>query len=815
MLLSSEGKATRIPVMSLMSRLANIKIILIAFILLGVTYSVVTPIFEASDELWHYPLVQWLSKGNPLPVQDPENVGPWKQEASQPPLYYYLMGWATAWIDTSDVDEVLRPNPHVDNGVITSDGNVNLVIHDPARESLPWRGTLLAAHLVRLLSVLMGAATVWLTYRIALELFPPARTGDRGQVWLALSAAAVNAFTPMFVFISGAVNNDNLTMTLCSLALLLMIKRLRAPEEPATLGFRAGRWLPLGVVLGLAALTKTSALGLLPLAALTVAIAAWKRRSWVEFFAGGLATAIPVLLIAGWWYARNLQLYGDLTGLNAFIDVLGRREAPASLQQLWGERWGFMLSYWGLFGGVNVPLDYWVYHILNALAWIAFAGAMAYLVRMTLRWFRDAAPAVRGGWKEQVRDYLQGRASLFIVSLFGVVVVVALTQLAAVTWSSQGRLVFSAISTWSIFFGLGLLGTWLEDSPPRHEDTKRNKTLGVFVPWGGFALPWWLTNERVGKRIAATVCAFMLGLAVAAPFTTIAPAYARSGPVSMPKAMSTPLGVTFGGRIRLIGADVDTHSAAPGESIEIVLYWQALAPMERDYSTFVHLLDPNEIVVAQRDMFPGQGLWPTSQMKVGDIIASRYVLNVPATAYAPDRLVWEVGVYDKSLPSEPRLPASSGGEDIRFGQVSLARAPGEVPNPIAYNLGDQVELIGYDMDRRAVAPGETIHLTLHWRARSTMAIDYTVFTHVLERPERLWAQQDKPLAPPASTWTVGRVVSDTYDLTVKPDTPAGVYEVEVGVYDAASPTFERLRVITGDGRITENYILLSKVRVVR
>ena len=59
------------------------------------------------------------------------------------------------------------------------------------------------------------------------------------------------------------------------------------------------------------------------------------------------------------------------------------------------------------------------------------------------------------------------------------------------------------------------------------------------------------------------------------------------------------------------------------------------------------------------------------------------------------------------------------------------------------------------------------------------------------------------------------MVSDTYDLTVKPDTPAGVYEVEVGVYDAASPTFERLRVITGDGRITENYILLSKVRVVR
>src|SRR3989304_3739663 len=238
-------------------RFFTIRWILLAFILLASIYSVVTPIFEASDELWHYPLVQWLSKGNPLPVQDRKSVGPWKQEASQPPLYYYLTGWATFWIDTSDLNAVRRENPHVDNGVITRDGNINLVIHDPARESFPWRGTVLAVHLIRFLSVLMGAVTVWLTYRIALELFPD-------KEWLALGAAAVNAFTPMFIFISGAVNNDNLTMLLCSLALLLMVERLRDGEglgirdqgsgigdqrskigdqrSGVSFGYRAGRW---------------------------------------------------------------------------------------------------------------------------------------------------------------------------------------------------------------------------------------------------------------------------------------------------------------------------------------------------------------------------------------------------------------------------------------------------------------------------------------------------------------------------------------------------------------------------------------------
>ncbi|HJW82842.1 MAG TPA: glycosyltransferase family 39 protein [Anaerolineae bacterium] len=766
--------------MTLVRRLVSINTILVVFVLLGTTYSIVTPVFEASDELWHYPLVQWLSRGNPLPVQDPHNVGPWKQEASQPPLYYTVMGRATSWIDTSDLGEVLRPNPHVDNGVITRDGNINLVIHDPAREAFPWRGTVLAVHLARFLSVLMGAATVWLTYRIARELFPPARGRDNSREWFALSAAAVNAFTPMFVFISGAVNNDNLTMTLCSLALLLMLKRLRAPEEPATPGFRAGRWIPLGVVLGLAALTKTSALGLLALAALSVAIVAWKRRSWQEVFAGGIAVAIPVLLIAGWWYVRNIILYGDVTGLTAFIDVLGKRAAPASFTQLWGERWGFMLSYWGLFGGVNVPMDEWVYHVLNTLAWLAFAGSLAYLGRMTVRWFRQAPLRSRRDFADALRDYLQGRAPLLVVGLFGIVVVAALTQWAQVTWSSQGRLVFSAISAWSIFFVLGLTG---------------------------------LLPDRVGRWVGALIGTGMLAIAAIAPFATIAPAYARPEPVSPPGSMRAPLDVTFGGRIRLIGADVELGPVEPGQSIEIVLYWQAVAPIERDYSTFAQLLDENDIVVAQRDMFPGQGLWPTSQMQPGDVIASRYVLNLSATAYAPSALIWQVGVYEFS--SGARLALADGRDNVRFGSTRLERAADAVPNPIAYNLGDQIDLAGYDMDRRIAAPGETIRLTLYWRARSSMPVDYTVFTHILQPPETLWAQQDKPLAPPTSTWTVGQVVSDTYELTIKPDAPAGVYEVEIGVYNAASPTFERLRVIIDDGRITENRILLNRVRVAR
>jgi hypothetical protein len=129
-----------------------------------------------------------------------------------------------------------------------------------------------------------------------------------------------------------------------------------------------------------------------------------------------------VLLIAGWWYLRNVQLYGDVTGINAFIDVLGKRAAPASLLQLWGERWGFMLSYWGLFGGVNVPIDYWGYHVLNALAILAVIGVIVYFVTLTWQWFREDPLHSWRDFRHELRDYLQGRAALFLVGLFGVIV---------------------------------------------------------------------------------------------------------------------------------------------------------------------------------------------------------------------------------------------------------------------------------------------------------------------------------------------------------------------------------------------------------
>ena len=134
-----------------------LRLIIGLFMVFGSIFALKTPVFEASDELWHYPMVRHLADGNRLPVQtyDPALAGPWKQEASQPPLYYYVAAGLTFWIDTADMEQVRKLNPHVAPGELRSDGNVNLVVHDP--DLAPNRGTLGAVQLIRLFSLLLGA----------------------------------------------------------------------------------------------------------------------------------------------------------------------------------------------------------------------------------------------------------------------------------------------------------------------------------------------------------------------------------------------------------------------------------------------------------------------------------------------------------------------------------------------------------------------------------------------------------------------------------------------------------------------------------
>src|SRR5262249_23237672 len=102
-------------------------IIVSSFIVLGSIYSVVTPVFEASDEISHYPVVQHIATTGELPVQKVGVKTLWDQEGSQPPLYYMFGALVTGWVDTSDLQTIRTLNPHAKLGIPLDPDNKNMV----------------------------------------------------------------------------------------------------------------------------------------------------------------------------------------------------------------------------------------------------------------------------------------------------------------------------------------------------------------------------------------------------------------------------------------------------------------------------------------------------------------------------------------------------------------------------------------------------------------------------------------------------------------------------------------------------------------
>ena len=110
-----------------------------------------------------------------------------------------------------------------------------------------------------------------------------------------------------------------------------------------------------------------------------------------------------------------------------------------------------------------------------------------------------------------------------------------------------------------------------------------------------------------------------------------------------------PVGENLGQLIDLLGYDLTRQ----GEIMRLTLYWQARQPVPHDYTVFVHALDANNGLIAQRDQQPLGGFYPTSLWQPGEIIADRYELSPSSLC---QRLL--VGMY--LWPSMERLRPPNG-----------------------------------------------------------------------------------------------------------------------------------------------------------
>lgn len=111
-----------------------------------------------------------------------------------------------------------------------------------------------------------------------------------------------------------------------------------------------------------------------------------------------------------------------------------------------------------------------------------------------------------------------------------------------------------------------------------------------------------------------------------------------------------PLGVDFGGEVRLAGYDLEQEAG----TLWLTLWWQALATPRADYTVFVHLFDPEtQAIVAQSDAMPRGGAYPTSWWAAAEVVSETVAL--PLGGVEPGAYRLAVGLYDRS---QTRLQAT-------------------------------------------------------------------------------------------------------------------------------------------------------------
>ena len=169
----------------------------------------------------------------------------------------------------------------------------------------------------------------------------------------------------------------------------------------------------------------------------------------------------------------------------------------------------------------------------------------------------------------------------------------------------------------------------------------------------------------------------------------------------------------------------------------------------------------------------------------------------------------ELQLASSLMPDKPMASASLEGRRARLEQLS--NAIDGMQHPLWRGFGDEVALLGYNLDPESAQPGETWELTTWWYPLKEMNRNYTAFIHVLDSDASLWTQEDRLLRRgrrPTSEWKLGQVAIAKYQLELPADSPAGNLAISIGVY--YWETGERLPVWDEGGqRAIDDVILLQ------
>ena len=732
--------------------LTGITPLLLVFLVLGLAYNFVVPPFENLDELEHFGVVRHIADTYRLPAHGtPEaEIYHCRQEASQPPLYYLLSAGLIRLLGlrADDADAYIRAKPHVacGPGAPALYYNRTTFYHNPHQEAFPWRGTLLMLHVLRVWSTLLQTVTVAGTYLLARRAFPR----QRG---IALLATAVVAFNPQFLLVASGVNNDNLVTPLVTVGLFLLLQTLQT-------GLSARRTLMLGLLIGLAGLSKLSGWLLLPLALGVILFRALRSSQretdrssskigcWSFVIGHSLLVILPALAISEWWFWRNWRLYGDPTALQPMLELVKMRDAPVfPLME------GSLLfrSFWGQIPCSFYPSAFYIPYIFLLCAGVA-------------------------GWVRGARNLTSWeRWGGGILAAWFLLVLMSWMRWDTMTYAAGGRLLFPALPAIAILIAVGICNS---------------------APWR------WLI-----RGTGITLALLALGTAAG-----ILPAFFAPPPLRSPDAVSpaNPAHVTFGETIRLLGYDLTVQPEK--QFLDVTLYWQATGPISQDYSIALQLVSPvlgDDTLRWTYDSWPGHGNYPTTAWQPRKVIVDRYRFRLPDADFPTQAWDLHLAVYDEKtmIPLPVRADGTPVGNRWVFSRL---RWPGKLPScPEDGRLASDVRFGNAIALTHALVVPELpdVRVILCWKSLNPLPQDEHVFVHLYDAEGRLLQAGDGPPmggAFPTSLWQPGDTVMDVHILR---DVVLGSgNRIAVGWYNLQSG--ERLPAIQDGKSVQDNAVVI-------
>lgn len=379
----------------------------------------------APDELQHVVLAGRVASGEPYPriiVGDPKLD--FNYQSHQAPLFYYL---TSAWMKVVGANQTIAFAKSIQEQevpALLSELKENKLSSFGGQEAIQKEGLR-----IRFLNALIGGLTVLGCFAMGLYATTRASVG--------IAAALVSSLLPMNIALSGSISNDPLLFCLCTWVIALIVRALSPEFSPSGETICIKQALLIGLLVGLAFLTKTSALLLVPVG--IVAMIAGRDKLPLKKMVPAVFLA---LLIGGIWWGRNQSVYGEPFVLKTFQEAFqGRSPLAADMIARVGAStyWSNVLqiasySLLGVFSYMDIYLPEVVYKLATIIYVAVAMGAM-------VSWLRNRTPI---------------SASTWVLASCGLVTFLLFVQFNQQFFQAQARYLLPAIGPIAVLFGSGL-----------------------------------------------------------------------------------------------------------------------------------------------------------------------------------------------------------------------------------------------------------------------------------------------------------------------------------------------------------------------